>query len=1224
MSDIRDQCCRSAGLAVYKSEEYEQQRTKLAFAIANANKLQKRIDALEKERATTEHQHEEQLRRVTALEREEAAAAQECQSQLRELEDSLAKANQNLKSMQTQHEHLSKEFATQSGQLEAARKREVQAHESQVYLARQLMETLDHVKDEEEQLAKVTSESVESTAQTHQLLQQIENMKAQKTADDEELELKTVQLREATAATRQAGQREETSRTEFEAKIRKLNATIAGLNAKCDRQQENQKLERATVAEQIEAMEEGCRRLESALEQSDTKYNLLLAQNKEMQTVLMFSTKEIQGLKKQREDIQTTLAVKLKEQDEERAKAEKEVAKLQKNVDRESAQKLQKQKLAVRDLKLAQDTERFHQNQLVESISDKIRQITALHKQVSQLQNQLDLEKQARIEHESEVARLNEAVVSEAKEVVDMKVLSESLKTTIASKNDLLQQRGVEKARMESTITDLRAQMQAQADILQSQLDDERSRRNQSDEMRADVEAKLQAVSQELLTVQRTLDDLNAQHNATITQIAALERRSQMQNMAAKTAATLAQERLAGVTQLHSVDAVTIEQLKDDYQTLHGMMEKSGRELEETRSELDSHVEHVKVLMQQAADSKTATENKISELQAKLTRAQSNEKDMSAKVASLGQDVAQLTGQRQKDALSLRSALSKMRNMKMALDRKQIELDKVRERIRELDSVQQMAQVSAQGYLQQLEKLDEDLRLEKATRIKCEEQLSANRNALIEGKGQSEVLEAQLTQAKSQLTSASAVQQVLDETQRKLSATTAELEQTKSAATAEHARALDSLRSELEEMKQSMQEELKQAKEALATAEGDIAALQASKTKLAAEYAADEQALASSDAQTSRQSSQIRALSEQVAETEKLLTKEKAARAADAEAAAATLARAQQAARTEATKVAQTAEAAKAAAEKHADSEAAALQQEAQKLSEALASAKTAAHDANLTIAARDTELKLQADKAAADVADADKALKAAKAETQKTIAAYEKKIGELERAVQAAEAKLNTSEAELSSTKGLLQAEIETKDRLQEAVDDSSEKLAQEVASHHETKDLSRAQLEDAKLTIDRYAKEAVANQAERAGLQDSLKDMERERMRVYGRLAETQMVLMSKNKALAESIAQTKRYRAISALKIGMIKSAQAQMQASASEDSKQLQAQLALAEAEVLKSSQALENDRQRTEAELVSYKVTSVIFRFLQRIASLPIVNALPAARNNRSVSTSAKS
>eukprot|EP01043_Picozoa_sp_COSAG02_P059364 COSAG02_NODE_7554_length_2963_cov_1.869064_2_plen_304_part_00 len=283
-----------------------------------------------------------------------------------------------------------------------------------------------------------------------------------------------------------------------------------------------------------------------------------------------------------------------------------------------------------------------------------------------------------------------------------MKIQSESLKTTIASKTDLLKKSGVEKIRLESTITELRAQVQAQADTLQSQLDNEGKRANDSDKLRADVETKLQAVSQELLRVQRTLDDLNAQHNTTLAQIATLERRSQVQNLAAKAVATLAQDRLADVTQAHSMDAVSIEKLKADYQTLHGLMEKSGRELDETRQELNSHVEEIEVLTQQAVDSKTANEKLMTELQAKLATAQSNEKDMSAKLATLGQEVAQLTSQCQKDALSARSAVSKMRSMKTAVDRKQNELSKARERIRELDSVQQMAQVSAQGYLQQL------------------------------------------------------------------------------------------------------------------------------------------------------------------------------------------------------------------------------------------------------------------------------------------------------------------------------------------------------------------------------------------------------------------------------------------------------------------------------------------------------------------------------------------
>ena len=77
-----------------------------------------------------------------------------------------------------------------------------------------------------------------------------------------------------------------------------------------------------------------------------------------------------------------------------------------------------------------------------------------------------------------------------------------------------------------------------------------------------------------------------------------------------------------------------------------------------------------------------------------------------------------------------------------------------------------------------------------------------------------------------------------------------------------------------------------------------------------------------------------------------------------------------------------------------------------------------------------------------------------------------------LQQAAQAVEAKLNISVTELSSAKGLLQAETDAKYKLQEAMDDVSAKFAQEAASHNETKDLSRAQLEDAKLTIDRYGK--------------------------------------------------------------------------------------------------------------------------------------------------------
>lgn len=1132
-SDTR--CCRSAHLANYKSEEHEQQRAKLAFALANSKKLQKRIDMLEKERETTEHQHEEQLRRVTALEREEAAAVHECQSQIRAMEDSLARANQDLKSMQTKNEDLGKNFAIQSGQLEAARKREVQAHESQVELARQLMDSIDEVKDEADQLDKVKGESAERGAQVRQLVQEIESLKEQKIADDKEIELKTVQLREAAAATRQAGQREETARTELGAKIQLLNSTIAGLNAKADRQVEHRKMERTIAAAQVAALENERGRLEIAAEETETKFNTLHAQYKQMQTALSLSTKEIQGLKKQREDVQAALATQLKEQEAERTKAERELGTVQKQIERDAAELEKQQKLAARDVRMVKDAETFHQNQMVASISDKIKQITALQKQVSQLQDQLELEKRARTEYESEVARLNEDMVSEAKEAADMKMKSEALKATIASSHESLKKCAAEKSRMQSKIDELKVQMQTQAESLQSQLDDERSRANESEKLRTEVETQLQTVSQDLLRVQRNLDDMNAQHNTTVSQIATLERRSQMQNLAAKTVSTLAQDRLANVTKSHALDAVKIETLKDDYRALHGMMEKTARELEQTQNELDSHQKQVQELIQQAADNKTANEKKISGLQTRLLAAQSNEKDMSAKVATLGQDVARLTNLHQQELLAARSAQSSHRGMKTVLARKQKELKEAREKITEQDTIQQQTQTDVQSYLHQLQSLGEEIQLEKTARKECEIQLAACKSAVITERGLSQILRAQLAETKTQLNVALTVQPVLDKTKREL----------------------ESVSSELTETKRLMQEELTQAKNALANADSNIAELQASKTKLVAQLAADEEALVGSDVQASKQNGRIEELSNQVAEVETRLAQEKAARAADAKASAA----------------------ARSEAKQQADLAAVQLQKEVEKLTEDLAAAKSELIDANTTISARDTELKVQAEQSAADAADAESSLQNATLDKQKVVAEYQKKNNELEGVTKSLQVKLNASEAEVATTKGLLQAETEAKETLQDATNDATEKLAQETKSHNETKDLYRSQLEDARLTIDRYAKEAVMHEAESAGLQDRLKDMERERMRIYGRLAETQMVLLSKDKALVESSTQAKRYRAMSALKLGMMKGTQARMKESASEDAERLQQQLAQAEAE-------LEADKVKTERELVS--------------------------------------
>ena len=67
----------------------------------------------------------------------------ECRQQLAALDRSFAKATGDLRAMQAKNEELGKEFATQAGQLEASRKREVVAHQAQADLAQRLTTGLE-------------------------------------------------------------------------------------------------------------------------------------------------------------------------------------------------------------------------------------------------------------------------------------------------------------------------------------------------------------------------------------------------------------------------------------------------------------------------------------------------------------------------------------------------------------------------------------------------------------------------------------------------------------------------------------------------------------------------------------------------------------------------------------------------------------------------------------------------------------------------------------------------------------------------------------------------------------------------------------------------------------------------------------------------------------------------------------------------------------------------
>ena len=1173
---------RNENLFNRKNELHEQEKAKFALAEANNEKLQDRISTMEGDKATVEQQNEEQLRRVTALEREEAAAVEECRSQLRGMEDTFAKVNTDLKTEQTKNEELGKEFATQSGQLEAARKREVQAHDAQATLAKHLLATMEQVEQDEKDIQTVKSQSAGRGVEAFQLNTQLEEMKKQKEADDKEIETKIIHLREATAATNQAGQREETARTELGAKVDKLEALVASLNAKSGRQQESQKLERAAAASNAAAAEEERSQLNVTISDWETKHHNISMQHREVRMVMSLATQEIQGLKQQREDVQKQLAQQLKDQEAQRLVAAKEEADLRKEIDRDEAALVKQQKLAARDVRQAEETDRFHQNQMATSVTAKIRQITALTNQVTQLQEQLASEQQLRSQHESEVARLNKDVVAEANNIADLKVDSATCKATIEARNDQLKNTTEEQAKMRSQILDLTAQMQQQAGAQQAQLDDERMRANGAESMRTEAETKLESVTQAFFGARRELDDLRGQHNTTLSQISTLERRAKMQNAAAKTVSAVAQDRLGTVTQAAAVDAAEIQTLKNDYRTIHKQLTDSLEAVEQTQGELEFGQTRVQELNQEIADQKTASEKTAKELQNAVGEAQANEKDTAAKLASMGQQLTRLTEQHGKEALGNKQSSSKAADLRKTVARKDTQLTKAVDRVAELETTQDQTQTDIHTYLQQIQSLGE--RLADTTEISkaCQTHLTKAKADLRAEKGEKEVALSELSQTKTALATAQAVRPVLDETKRKLDTTTAELAETKAAMEADNARTKESLGAELLQVQTSLTEENRLLKSQLATAQSEVQQLSSSKAKLASALAADETALAGDNEKIGQQAGQIKALTGQVGELDSGLAKEKSARQADAKAtdeAKAAATKASDADKAAATKAAETA---KAVAKKEANAMQAKLQGEAQMLSAELADTKAALQDATSTITALDASLNSLGDSSAAEVADLQKSAGHAANEINTLAGEYEGKLSEATATLTSTQSKLNASQSSLTSTKGLLEAAQAEGVRIQESADDLTVELMQEAQSHNETKDMSKSQLEDASMTIDRYAKEVAQDQAERDGLQDKLKDMERERMRTYARLAETQMVLLSKNKALSDSIAQTKKYRAMSQLRIGMLQESKEKLaeQDQAEYDKLRQEAMVA-----ALSASEELEKDRANGDKELM---------------------------------------
>ena len=294
--------------------------------------------------------------------------------------------------------------------------------------------------------------------------------------------------------------------------------------------------------------------------------------------------------------------------------------------------------------------------------------------------------------------------------------------------------------------------------------------------------------------------------------------------------------------------------------------------------------------------------------------------------------------------------------------------------------------------------------------------------------------------------------------------------------------------------------ELAQTKEALARSQADAKALEKSKSELAASLKAGQQALDGDEASISQQASEIAALKSQVSDLESSLKSEGAE---------------------------------KASAAKASSEQVASLQKEAQKLSQDLAQAKSDAAESSQAVASAEAQLAALKESAAGETKELQETAAKRDQQAQADLVAMQTQVDDAKAAHEKTQAALNTSQAKVSSTESLLQAEKDAKAGVESAMEELQAKMEGETKRHDETKGVADAQLQELRLTIDRYAKEKAAHDAERDGFTDKITYLTRERMRIYARLAETQMVLLSKNKALVDATAQARKFRIAATLK-------------------------------------------------------------------------------------------
>ena len=755
------------GLAEYRNEKHEQEKAKLSLAEANVVKLQGRITTMEREKARAFKLQNENTRRLQAQVREESAASAECRSQLRDQEDMLAKVNQDLKTEQASQEKLTKDFATQSGQLEAARVREVASHDAQAQMAKNMMDAMDGGGDAAAQLKT-----------------QLDAMTEQKKADDKEIEGKTVELRESADVALQAGQREENARNELGAKIEKLESIIAGLNASSQRQQETHKLERAAATDTRDGQESEIVSLQLEVDKWEVKYNTLRSQHQQVKMVVSLATSEIQGLKDQRMLIQQELDTQLKEQAADSAKAAAEAQKMQKDVELAAAELKNQEKMAKKDSKKAADTEKFQLKQLQGSISDKITQVEGLNDLVKSLQDELKSQRQLRTEQEAEVTRINKTAAAELKSGADLKAETSGLKHKIWEKGEEAKKAAAENAKLKEKTTGLTAQLDQQSKDQQAQLEDERNRANTAESMRTAAEKQIKLVSNELLAAKRTADNITAQHNTALSQIASLERRYTLQNAASKVSSGVTDDKMKSFTKAVAVDAVEIDKLKADYKEVHTFLIGALEDLRTARVELEGLNRRTAYQDQEFATSKTMYEKKNKELTATLAASQANEKGVAGKLAAVGQKHQEGAEKLGKEALTARTNEAKVSELGALQSKTDAALKKAEDRVSVLEVVGEQANVKVMETLRAVAGLEEKLRGSERKILDLRELVKSQTKLLRAEEVAHKVTKSELGTSGASLAVALAIQPALDKASRELEKTQADFAQATELATA--------------------------------------------------------------------------------------------------------------------------------------------------------------------------------------------------------------------------------------------------------------------------------------------------------------------------------------------------------------------------------------------------------------------------------------------------------